>query len=41
MVRFSERVSHPPNQYVLALNYIMLTDCGEPSCYKEVLQVFD
>ena len=35
----SKRVSHPLDRYVLALNYIMLTDCGEPFCYKEVLQV--
>ena len=41
MVRRSERVLHPPDRYVLALNYIMLTDCGEPSCYKEALQMAD
>ena len=41
LVRRSERVLHPHNCYVLALNYIMLTDYGEPSYYKEALQMAD
>ena len=35
----SERVSHPLDRYVPSLNYVMLTDCGEPSCYKESLHM--
>ena len=41
ILRKSERVSHPPNCYVPSLNYVMLTDCGEPSCYKESLHMED
>ena len=41
MVKHSERVLHPLDCYVPSLNYIMLTNCGEPSCYKESLQVVD
>ena len=41
VLRRSERVSHPPDRYVPSLQYVMLTDCGEPSCYKESVQMAD
>ena len=41
VVRCSECVSHPPNCYVPSLDYVMLMDCREPSCYKEACRMFD
>ena len=41
VVRCSKRVSHPPDRYVPSLDYVMLTDCGEPSCYKEACRMVD
>ena len=41
VVRRSERVLHPPDRYVPSLDYVMLTDCGEPSCYKEACRMVD
>ncbi|MCO5559058.1 hypothetical protein L7F22_012650 [Adiantum nelumboides] len=41
VVRRFEHVSKPPDRYVPPLNYVMLMDCKEPSCYKETLQVVD
>ena len=29
------RMSRPLDRFVPSTNYVMLTDCGEPSCYKE------
>ena len=37
VVRRSTRVSRPPDQYVPSLDYVMLTDCKEPSCYKDAM----
>lgn len=37
VLRSSTRVSHPPERFVLGLDYVMLTDCGEPSCYKQAM----
>ena len=34
-----ERVLHPPDSFVPSIDYIMLTDCGEPSYNKEAMQV--
>ena len=28
-----------PERYSLALHYLLLTDSGEPKCYKETVQV--
>ena len=38
VLRRSSRVSHPPQGFVPGLDYVMLTDCGEPSCYKEAMR---
>ena len=40
-LRRSARVSHPPDRYVPSLNYVLLTDSGEPSCYAEAMQMDD
>ena len=40
-LRRSKRVLHPLDRYIPSIDYIMLTDCGEPSCYKEAVQVAD
>ena len=37
VLRRSTRVSHPPKRLVPGLDYVMLTDCGEPSCYKDAM----
>ena len=37
-VRRSSRNIRPPHRYSLTLNYLMLTDGGEPECYNETLQ---
>ncbi|MCO5575866.1 hypothetical protein L7F22_029671 [Adiantum nelumboides] len=37
-VRRSTRVTRPPDRYEPSLDYVMLIDCGEPSCYKEAMQ---
>ena len=37
VLRRSSRVSHPPKRFVPGLDYAMLIDCGEPSCYKEAM----
>ena len=41
VVRRSERVLHPLDRYVPSLDYVMLTNCGEPSCYKEACWMVD
>ena len=38
VLRRSERISRQPNRFVPSMNYVMLTDCSEPSCYKEAVQ---
>ena len=35
VLRRSTHVSHPPKRFVLGIDYVMLTYCGEPSYYKE------
>ena len=37
MLRCSTRVSHPPERYTPSLDYVMLIDCGEPSCYAHAM----
>ena len=37
VLRRSTRVSHFPERFVPSLDYVMLVDCGEPSCYKEAM----
>ena len=37
MLRRSTRESRAPDRYVPSLDYVMLTDCEEPSCYKEAM----
>ena len=37
MLRRSTKLSRAPDHYVLSLDYIMSTDCKEPSCYKEAM----
>ena len=37
-VRRSFRNIRPPQRYSPALNYLLLTDGGEPECYDETLQ---
>ena len=38
VLRRSTLVSHPPERFVTSLDYVMLTDCGEPSCYKDAMR---
>ena len=35
VLRRSTRVHRAPERYVPSLDYVMLTDCEEPSCYVE------
>ena len=37
-VRKSSRTIRAPHRYSLTLNYLLLTDDGEPKCYEEALQ---
>ncbi|KAH7431803.1 hypothetical protein KP509_08G067200 [Ceratopteris richardii] len=37
LVRRSTRETRPPDRYVPSMDYVMLIDCGEPSCYKEAV----
>ena len=37
-VRRSSRNIRPPQRYSPVLNYLMLTDGGDPECYDETLQ---
>ena len=37
-VRRSSRTIKHPQHYSLTLNYLLLTDGGEPECYDEALQ---
>ena len=37
-VRKSSRNIRPPHRYSPTLNYLLLTDGGEPECYNEALQ---
>ena len=37
-VRRSSRNIKPPHRYSPTLNYLLLTDGGEPECYDEALQ---
>ena len=37
-VRRSSRTIRPPQRYSPTLNYLLLTDGGEPKCYEEALQ---
>ena len=40
-VRHSQCILHPLDCYVPSLDYVMLTNCREPSCYKEALPMVD
>ena len=35
VLRRSSRVSHPPDRFQSGIDYIMLIDCGEPTCFQE------
>ena len=37
-VRRSSKNIRPPHRYSPTLNYLLLTDDGEPECYDEALQ---
>ena len=37
-VRRSSKITKPSQSYSLALNYILLTDGGEPKCFDEALK---
>ena len=37
MLRRSTQESRAPNRYVSSLDYVMLTDCKEPSCYNKAM----
>ena len=37
IIRRFGRVSRAPDWYVPSLDYVMLTDCEKPSCYKEAM----
>ena len=37
-VRRSSKNIRPPHRYSPSLNYLLLTDGGEPECYDEALQ---
>lgn len=38
-VRWSTRLSRPPERFSPSLYSILLTDVGEPECYDEAMQV--
>ena len=40
-MRRSSRISVPPERFVSGLDYVMFTDCGKPSCYREAMQAND
>ncbi|MCO5583739.1 hypothetical protein L7F22_037653 [Adiantum nelumboides] len=40
-LRRSTRLSHAPERFQPGLDYVLVTDCGEPSCYKEAIQMDD
>ena len=39
--RRSQRVSNPPNRFTPGVDFVLLTDSGEPSCYKEAMLASD
>ena len=39
--RRSERVSCPPERFIPGIDFVLLTDGGEPSCYKEAMLAKD
>ena len=41
VLRRLERRTRPPHRYVPSMDYVMLTDCGEPSCYDEAMSSVD
>ena len=40
-VRRSTRISRPPERFEPGVDYLLVTDCGEPTCYQEALQLED
>ena len=40
-LRRSSRASHPPEQFQPGVDYIMLIECGKPSCFQEAMQMDD
>ncbi|MCO5594298.1 hypothetical protein L7F22_048327 [Adiantum nelumboides] len=40
-VRRSMRISCAPKRFQPRLDYLLVTDCGEPTCYKEAIQMED
>ena len=41
VLRMSIHVSHPSERFVPSLDYVMLTNCRKPSCYKEAMSKDD
>ena len=39
--RRSERVSHLPKHFVPGVDFVLLIDSGDPSCYKEAMLASD
>ena len=39
--RRSTRMSNPPERFVRGIYFVLLTDCGEPTCYKQAMQSED
>ena len=37
----SRRVSNPPDRLTTGIDFVLLTDSGEPSCYKEAMLASD
>ena len=37
VLRRSARIPRAPDRFVPSMDYVMLMDCGEPSCYKEAM----
>ena len=39
--RRSQRFLHPLDRFVLGVDFVLVTDSGEPSCYREAMLVGD
>ena len=37
-VRRSTRPTRPPDMFVPGIDFVLLTDCGEPSCFKHTMR---
>ena len=34
-------MSNPPEQFVPSVDFVLLTDCDEPTCYRQAMQSED